>query len=128
MAAGSSRSRWAEAPRWPERRQARRSESVAPTGQAPMAADATPYAASFYESHAEASLRSARCALAQAFGLLGIPGSVVDLGCGTGAWLRAAQELGAGAILGVDGDWVPREQLLIPADRFLAADFAAPDT
>jgi hypothetical protein len=92
-----------------------------------MAADATPYAASFYESHAEASLRSARCALAQAFGMLGVPGSVVDLGCGTGAWLRAAQELGTGAILGVDGDWVPRDQLLIPGDRFLAADFAAPD-
>ncbi|WP_431271256.1 methyltransferase domain-containing protein [Dankookia sp. P2] len=85
------------------------------------------YAASFYESHAEASLRSARQVLGRVFGLLGIPAGVVDLGCGTGAWLRAAQEHGATAILGVDGDWVPREQLLIPGDRFLAADLAAPD-
>jgi SAM-dependent methyltransferase len=85
------------------------------------------YAASFYQSHAEASLRSARCALGRTFGLLGVPGSVVDLGCGTGTWLQAARELGTATILGVDGDWVPRDQLVIPADRFLAADFAAPD-
>jgi hypothetical protein len=30
-------------------------------------------------------------------------------------------------ILGVDGDWVPRAQLLIPPGRFLAADLAAPE-
>jgi SAM-dependent methyltransferase len=85
------------------------------------------YAAAFYESHAEASLRSARCALGRAFGLLGTPACVVDLGCGVGTWLRAAQELGSATILGVDGDWVPRDQLLIPGDRFLAADLAGAD-
>ena len=63
-----------------------------------------PYAAAFYESHAEASFRSARRALRTVFGMLGVPGSVVDLGCGTGAWLKAAQDLGTGAVLGVDGD------------------------
>lgn len=92
-----------------------------------MAETGSPYTAAFFESHAEASLRSARRALRTAFDLLGAPGSVVDLGCGTGAWLKAAQECGASAILGVDGDWVPRDQLLIPEDRFLAADLAAPD-
>lgn len=73
-----------------------------------MPQDGSPYVASFYKSHAEASLRSARCALGQVFGLLGVPGSAIDVGCGTGAWLKAAQELGVGPILGLDGDWVPR--------------------
>src|SRR5689334_7497546 len=104
-------------------RRARRAESVAPSDPSMGGT----YAASFYESHAEASLRSARQALDRAFGLLGTPASVVDLGCGTGAWLQAARERGTGSILGVDGDWVPRDQLLIPADRFLAVDLAAPD-
>jgi len=30
------------------------------------------------------------------------PKSIVDLGCGTGAWLRAANELGITEILGID--------------------------
>jgi SAM-dependent methyltransferase len=53
------------------------------------------------------------------------PGSVIDIGCGTGNWLAIAQELGAGEILGVDGPWV-RAQLAIPAAKFIEHDLSTP--
>jgi SAM-dependent methyltransferase len=48
--------------------------------------------------------------------------SVVDLGCGIGAWLRAFERNGVTDYLGLDGDYVSAETLLIPADRFRAVD------
>ncbi|WP_323990744.1 methyltransferase domain-containing protein [Nguyenibacter sp. L1] len=51
--------------------------------------------------------------------------SVVDVGCGVGSWLRAAMECGATRGLGIDGDYVSREQLLVAQDLFLPADLAA---
>ncbi|HUF08252.1 MAG TPA: class I SAM-dependent methyltransferase [Rhodothermales bacterium] len=54
------------------------------------------------------------------------PRSVVDVGCGTGAWLSVFMDHGVDDVLGIDGDYVDRERLLIPPDRFLAADLANP--
>ena len=50
------------------------------------------------------------------------PGSLVDIGCGTGAWAKSAAALGVEDITGVDGDYVDTNQLLIPADRFISRD------
>lgn len=52
--------------------------------------------------------------------------SAVDLGCGTGGWLSAFRQLGVEDVLGVDGEWVPREMLQIPPDRFLSHDLRRP--
>lgn len=52
--------------------------------------------------------------------------SVVDVGCGTGTWLSVFGEHGVSELLGIDGDYVDRSSLDIGADRFLAADLAAP--
>lgn len=41
------------------------------------------------------------------------PESVVDIGCGLGAWLRAFQEEGAQTLRGLDGDYVDRSRLRI---------------
>lgn len=49
--------------------------------------------------------------------------SVVDVGCGTGMWLSRFLASGASG-LGVDGDYVVRENLAIPADAFRAIDIA----
>src|SRR5271165_1063667 len=54
------------------------------------------------------------------------PKSVVDVGCGIGTWLKVWSELGAEDILGVDGDYVRQDQLLIPPDRFKAMDLSNP--
>ncbi len=55
------------------------------------------------------------------------PKQVVDIGCGVGIWLRALQEAGVEKIMGVDGDWVQPELLVIPPDCFLHADLHYPD-
>jgi SAM-dependent methyltransferase len=54
------------------------------------------------------------------------PSSVADVGCGLGDWLAAFQRLGVDEVLGLDGDYVDRSQLRIPADRFRAADLSEP--
>lgn len=54
------------------------------------------------------------------------PRSVVDVGCGTGTWLAMFLKLGVQDVLGVDGDYVDRAMLEIPADRFLPRDLSAP--
>jgi hypothetical protein len=50
------------------------------------------------------------------------PASVVDVGCGIGAWLAKFVELGVTDCTGVDGPWVPRDQLRVPEENFLARD------
>ena len=54
------------------------------------------------------------------------PNSVVDVGCGTGAWLATFQRHGVNDMLGIDGDYVAGEQLEIRLDQFLAHDLTAP--
>ena len=52
--------------------------------------------------------------------------SVIDVGCGRGVWAAEWLRRGATRVLGVDGDYVPRDTLLIPRECFLAADLSKP--
>ena len=54
------------------------------------------------------------------------PHSLLDVGCGTGTWLKAALEFGVCEIMGVDGVAIPPEQLLLPRDCFRQHDLAQP--
>jgi Methyltransferase domain len=49
------------------------------------------------------------------------PRSVVDFGCGLGVWLETFGLHGVDDYIGVDGPWVPREELHFPLERFVAA-------
>lgn len=82
------------------------------------------YDARFYRELTSAQ-ESARQVLPIIFEIVK-PASVVDIGCGTGHWLSAAKELGAEDILGIDGEWVSKAQLAIPASNFLVHDLATP--
>jgi SAM-dependent methyltransferase len=50
--------------------------------------------------------------------------SVLDVGCGTGTWLRAALERGAQQVLGVDGAEIPNELMQVPPDMVSHADLS----
>jgi SAM-dependent methyltransferase len=52
--------------------------------------------------------------------------SVVDVGCGLGAWLAVFKEHGVEDVLGYDGPWVDRSRLLIVPGEFRVADFHEP--
>ena len=82
------------------------------------------YGAAFYAYLESFAVRSAQRVVPVVAAALPVA-SVVDFGCGQGAWLRAWQGAGA-AVLGVDGPYVDRARLLIPTASFVAADLAAP--
>ncbi len=101
------------------------SEATRAPAPPPTAASATPYDAAFYAQQADESLRSARAVVPLVLDLVR-PASVLDVGCGVGTWLRAFAENGVTDFLGLDGDYVNRADLRIPAERFRAADLTAP--
>jgi hypothetical protein len=50
------------------------------------------------------------------------PASVIDIGCGIGAWLKAFRELSVQDITGYDGFWVKEDQLVISKENFHRQD------
>ncbi len=51
------------------------------------------------------------------------PASVIDVGCGLGAWLKAWSENGVQDFLGLDGTSVPPSAYLIPQENFRCVNF-----
>lgn len=83
------------------------------------------YDRAFYLDQAAGSARSASVIVPLLHELLPVR-SVCDVGCGVGTWLRCWLDEGAADVLGIDGDHVSRDQLLIPGDNFCAADLRQP--
>ncbi len=54
------------------------------------------------------------------------PDSVLDLGCGRGVWLDEWRASGVADVMGVDGDYVDRANLAIPAEQFMGTDLTQP--
>ncbi|WP_268035819.1 class I SAM-dependent methyltransferase [Algoriphagus sp. PAP.12] len=50
------------------------------------------------------------------------PNSILDVGCGIGTWLKSSSDLGISDIIGIDGEYVNKEQLLIQESQFLGKD------
>ena len=85
------------------------------------------YTPAWYAGQSGGSLTAAEAIVPQVIELVA-PTSVVDIGCGVGTWLSVYQRLGVGRIQGVDGAWVDRAQLRIPAADFAAHEVTQPYT
>jgi len=81
----------------------------------------TVYDSAFFQQHVTGSLTSARAVLPVLFRYYK-PESVVDVGCGLGTWLKAAMDLGVTDVVGLDGDYVDRNMLMIPEANFHPTD------
>ena len=79
------------------------------------------YTDSFYASMKDKE-NGCRRAAEYVFGLIR-PASVVDIGCGTGAWLGLFKACGA-QVHGYDGDYVNREMLVIEQEEFTPYDLS----
>jgi SAM-dependent methyltransferase len=83
------------------------------------------YTKSYYEGIQDGSMRSAEIIVPLVLELVPAQ-SVVDVGCGVGAWLAAFRKFGVDDVLGFDGAYVDRELLQIPQDCFQATDLSKP--
>jgi SAM-dependent methyltransferase len=89
-----------------------------------VAVSGVTYDKTFFASRSEKVRRSADVIVPHVLNLIR-PSSVIDVGCGTGTWLATFARHGIDDYLGVDGDWVPRGLLEIPAGRFVPAHLDA---
>ena len=75
------------------------------------------YSHEFYDELSDTALPSARRIVPLIRDMLSVD-SVVDIGCGSGGWLSVFRDSGASRVLGIDGDWLNEQQLLIPTACF----------
>ncbi|MFM9960373.1 MAG: class I SAM-dependent methyltransferase [Planctomycetaceae bacterium] len=85
-----------------------------------------PYSAEFFAERHAKTLYSAETILGLVRSWLPPVRSAVDVGCGVGTWLSVLQQFGVERILGVDGDWVAPEALVIPPSCFQERDLQTP--
>jgi SAM-dependent methyltransferase len=83
------------------------------------------YDTSFYDHISDGSRTSAAIVLPLVRGLA-TPASVLDVGCGVGAWLAEWVALGVTDVIGLDGSYVDQGQLQIPAETFIPTDLTQP--
>lgn len=87
----------------------------------------TLYDDSYFKRVHQHSLQSAKEVVPVVLSLIQ-PKSIVDVGCGTGAWLSVFQEYGITDIWGVDGDYVSHDVQTLDQMRFLRRDLTKPFT
>jgi SAM-dependent methyltransferase len=80
------------------------------------------YAEEMYKGHS--SSPSAEIVVPMVVDLIH-PSSVLDVGCGRGAWLSAFLANGAEKVIGLDGDYIEPSTLLFPAERFRPTNLSA---
>lgn len=85
------------------------------------------YADNFYQSMEDMNLLSARVVVPLALRFIQ-PKSVIDVGCGQGLWLKVFIEEGIEDVVGYDGEYVERDKLHFPKEKFIAADLEQPLT
>lgn len=79
------------------------------------------YNQQFYENQQQGSIKSAQVVVPMIINLIQ-PKSVVDVGCGVGSWLSVFADCGVDDYLGLDGEYVDEEMLLIPQVKYQSCD------
>ena len=83
------------------------------------------YTEVFFKRGLAGSQRSAEKIVPELIRLVS-PKSVIDVGCGVGAWARTFIQNGVEDVLGVDGEHISRGTLLLDESRFQPADLFQP--
>lgn len=83
------------------------------------------YSDGFFDYIERGSIASARRFAAVLCPLLK-PNSILDVGCGRGAWLKEWRAAGVKTVHGVDGPYVQRDRLLVMPDEFTPEDLSKP--
>ncbi len=83
------------------------------------------YTTSFYERQSNETHISSEVIVPLLLDLVQ-PQSVVDVGCGTGSWLRTFLQHGVKEVRGFDGPWLDAAKLLVPQEIFTRADLEKP--
>jgi len=83
------------------------------------------YRRDFFASFVDGAAKSASVVVPLVMSLFPID-SVLDVGCGPGAWAAEFLAQGVSDVWGIDGDYVNRSHLRIPAERFLTRDLREP--
>ena len=90
-----------------------------------VAANTSIYSPKFFEHIRDMSSGSAAAAVPKILEVYPAR-SVIDVGCGIGAWLKAFADRGVTRIAGIDGDYVDRNRLMVPAACFVGCDLDVP--
>jgi SAM-dependent methyltransferase len=80
------------------------------------------YTRQFFDSQQVGSVSSASLVVPEILSLFPKSKSVVDVGCGVGAWLAEFSKNGVSDIVGYDGGDIASDQLRIPANCFQTVD------
>lgn len=91
-----------------------------------MAETKSPYSPGFFAGNARSSMPSA-VPILQLLRDLYSPTSIVDIGCGSGAWLTAAEEVGFTVLRGYDGPWADPTRYTSPNIDFTPVDLEHAD-
>jgi cyclopropane fatty-acyl-phospholipid synthase-like methyltransferase len=83
------------------------------------------YSSKFFEYINHGSIASGEIICPLLISLL-VPASLLDVGCGTGAWCRIWLENGVVDVHGVDGQYINPAHLLFPQESFMANDLSQP--
>ena len=82
------------------------------------------YGDGFYDDQIEGSLKSAK-KYVDFLKTIFRPDSVVDVGCGRGAWLKAFKDVGATKVVGFDGAWNNQQNMIDQSIEFHGVDLNA---
>lgn len=86
-----------------------------------MTAKTTEYDQDFYADIEAGCLASAEVIVPRVLSAVRVE-SVLDVGCGTGAWAATFARHGVAVTHGIDGGWVPPDKLLIRREDFFTTD------